>query len=105
MSKQIWSVLLNPHYRKLVIALLFLAMVSSFGGFFDALMNTFFWGLAGEDLSWFSLAIFGAALGIFLAVRLPRYFQKQHVIVVALLINMALSVKVSLRFLIGYPKT
>ncbi len=105
MSKQIWSVLLNPHYRKLVIALLFLAMVSSFGGFFDALMNTFFWGLAGEDLRWFSLAIFGAALGIFLAVRLPRYFQKQHVIVVALLINMALAiVKVSLRFLDWVPE-
>ena len=68
-------------------------------------MNTFFWGLAGEDLSWFSLAIFGAALGSFLAVRLQRYFQKQHVIVVALLINMALAiVKVSLRFLDWVPE-
>ena len=28
-------------------------------------MNTFFWGLAGEDLRWFSLAIFGAALEFF----------------------------------------
>jgi GPH family glycoside/pentoside/hexuronide:cation symporter len=105
MFKQIWSVVLNPYYRKLVIALLFLAVVSSFGGFFDALMNTFFWGLAGEDLRWFSVAILGAAFGIFLAVRLSRHYQKQHIIVAALLANMILAIiKVSLRFLDWVPE-
>ena len=105
MSKQIWPALFNPYYRKLVIALLFLSIVSSFGGFFDALMNTFFWGLAGEDLRWFSLAIFGAAFGIFLAVRLSRHYQKQHIIVAALLVNMVLAIaKVSLRFLDWVPE-
>ena len=104
MSKQIWPALFNPYYRKLVIALLFLAIVNSFGGFFDALMNTFFWELRSEDLRWFSVAMFGAALGIYLAVRLPRYYQKQHIIVAALSVNMIFAiVKVSLRFLDWVP--
>ena len=105
MFKQFWSLLFNPFYRKLVISMFFLAIVSSFGGFFDAIMNTFFWGLTGEDLRWFGVAILGAALGIFLAVRLSRYYQKQHIIIAALSINMVLAiVKVSLRFFDWVPE-
>lgn len=105
MLKQVWSVVLNPYYRKMVIALVTYAAIAGFGGVFDTLMNTFFWGLAGEELRWFGFAIFGAALGIFLAVRLQRYYLKQHILITALLINMVLAIaKVSLRFLDWVPE-
>lgn len=104
MLRQVWSVVLNPYYRKLVIAILVFAAISGFGGVFDALMNTFFWGLAGEDLRWFGFAILGAALGMYLAARLQRYYLKQHILVTAYLIVMVLAiVKVSLRFLDWVP--
>ena len=105
MLKQVWSVVLNPYYRKIVIALVTYAAITGFGGVFDSLMNTFFWGLAGEDLRWFGFAIFGAALGIFLAARLQRYYLKQHIVLAALFFNMVLAiVKVSLRFLDWVPE-
>ena len=105
MLKQVWAAILNPYYRKVVIAFLTFAAVAGFGGVFDALMNTFFWRLAGEDLRWFGFAIFGAALGIFLATRLQKYYLKQHILIGAFLVNMVLAIlKVSLRFLDWVPE-
>ena len=105
MLKQVWSAILNPCYRRLVIAFLTFAAIAGFGGVFDALMNTFFWGLTGEDLRWFGFAIFGAAIGIFLATKLQKHFLKQHILLTAFLINMVLAIlKVSLRFLEWVPE-
>ena len=105
MLKQVWSVILNPYYRRLVIAFLTFAAIAGFGGVFDAFMNTFFWGLTGEDLRWFGFAIFGAAIGIFLATKLQKHFLKQHILLTAFLINMVLAIlKVSLRFLEWVPE-
>jgi Na+/melibiose symporter-like transporter len=105
MLKQVWSAVLNPYYRKVVIAFLTFAAVAGFGGVFDALMNTFFWGLTGEDLRWFGFAIFGAAIGIFLAARLQNYYLKQHILLAAFLVNMVLAIlKVCLRFLDWVPE-
>ena len=89
----------------MVIAFLTFAAIAGFGGVFDALMNTFFWGLTGEDLRWFGFAVFGAAIGILLAAKLQNHFLKQHILVAAFLVNMVLAIlKMSLRFLEWVPE-
>jgi Na+/melibiose symporter-like transporter len=104
MLRQVFSVIINPFYFRVVIAFLAFAGAAGFGGVFDTLMNTFFWGLAGEDLRWFGFAILGAAVGIFAAVRLQKRFLKQHILITATSIVMVLAIiKVSLRFLDWVP--
>jgi len=104
MFKQVYSVITNPFYLRVVVAFLAFAGAAGFGGVFDALMNTFFWELAGEDLRWFGFAILGAAVGIFAAVRLQKRYLKQHILMAATAIVIVLAIiKVSLRFLDWVP--
>ena len=89
----------NPAYQRLVIAFLTVAAVAALGGVFDTFMNTFFWGLAAEDLRWLGFTIFGAALGIVGTAVLQKRFEKKHLMMAALGSVMVFSMlKVGLRF-------
>lgn len=60
-GSQLWSVLTNPSYLRIIIGLTLGTMVVAIEAVFNAYMGIHFWGLATEELRWLALAV---ALGL-----------------------------------------
>jgi Na+/melibiose symporter-like transporter len=76
------KILANRNYVWLLAGLFSLCLMS---GFRDALMlyvNTYYWGLSSEQISWFSLgSFFGYLAGFVLTPRLHAIWSKRQVII------------------------
>ncbi|MEM7077237.1 MAG: MFS transporter [Pseudomonadota bacterium] len=103
MFAEVIAALKNRNYRLLLAAMLVYFGIVSTLAVFDMLVNTYFWKLAGEQLSFLGLfGIIGPVLGFLLAPRIQPYFQKQHILCFGLLTQMILSLVVVSARLGGY---
>ncbi|MEM7016417.1 MAG: MFS transporter [Pseudomonadota bacterium] len=102
MLRQCFAALQSPNYRLIIVGYLTFIGIAGITGVFDSFMNTFFWGLAAEDLRWLTFTIIGAISAIASASLLQARFLKQHLLLTCLFSVMVLSMlKVTFR-LIGW---
>jgi len=103
MFSEIVAALDSSNYRLLLATVLIYFGTVSTLAVFDMLVNTYFWKLAGEQLSFLTLfAITGPVLGFIVAPRVQPYFQKQHILCATLLAQMAFSMLAVTARLSGY---
>ena len=96
MIAEIMAALQSRNYRILLgTILIYFAIVSTLA-VFDMLVNTYFWELTGEQLSSLALfAVIGPVLAFLIAPRIQPYFQKHHILVATLSLQMLLSLLVA----------
>lgn len=103
MFGEVMAALKSRNYRLLLVAVLFYFGIVSTLAVFDMLVNTYFWRLTGEQLSFLALlAIAGPVLGFVVAPRLQPYFQKHHILCFTLVAQMAFSMLAVSARLSGY---
>ncbi len=103
MFREIVAALGSRNYRLLLTTVLIYFGIVSTLAVFDMLVNTYFWKLAGEQLSVLSLfAIAGPVLAFIIAPRVQPYFQKQHILCASLLAQMGFSMLAVTARLSGY---
>lgn len=102
---EIRMALQNPNFRRVFIMVLTFFGVAGTNAVFDIYMNTYFWGLASEDLRWMTLSFLGALVALAFVGPLQKIYDKQRVATVtcALLVVTIMS-KVMLRFLGVLPE-
>ena len=90
----------SPNFRLILFGVLIYFAIQGVLRVFDVYMNTFFWGLAAEDLRYIAGFIVIGPIAAFGAVPiLQRRFQKHHVVITMLTAGMILGgLKVLLRF-------
>jgi glycoside/pentoside/hexuronide:cation symporter, GPH family len=92
MSGVLREVLLALRNRSFLWVFLAILAGSAIGGVGAALtiyMQTYFWGLAPEQLRWFVVAVFGAAVAFALVVPLQRRFDKKRILLTCMALNVA----------------
>ncbi len=101
------EVLLALRNRDFLVLFMTLLTASAIGGTVEALniyMQTYFWELRGEDLRWFTLAIFGFMVAFAMMPYLQSRFDKKVLVIAGLLFLVANGVTmISLRFLDVLP--
>lgn len=103
MVKEVIAALQSRNYQILLATMLiFFAIVSTLA-VFDMLVNTYFWRLAGEQLSTLALvAIIGPVSAFFIAPIIQPHFQKHHIVCAALVLQMLFSLLSVTARLSGY---
>jgi len=79
----------NRDFLVLFIALLIAMGIAGTTEVLAIYMNTYFWGLTTENLSWFSLAIIGSVVAFLLIAPLQSRFDKKQMLIGCLLFNLA----------------
>lgn len=71
----------NRDFVVLFLALFLSSILIGTGSALEIYINTYFWGLAPEDLRWFTLTIFGSMTAFVLIPLLQSRFDKKHLLV------------------------
>ncbi len=90
----------SPNFRLILFSVLIYFAIQGVLRVFDVYMNTFFWGLAGEDLRYIAgFIVIGPIAAFGVVPIMQRRFQKHHVVITMLTAGMILGgLKVLLRF-------
>jgi glycoside/pentoside/hexuronide:cation symporter, GPH family len=97
--KDLMDSLKNYDFKVLFTGLLAASVVGGTLSALNIFLSTYFWGLTTKDLSWFSLAGFGALLGFAFVSFLQKRFDKKHILVTCMLIQLMNGIAmVSMRF-------
>ncbi|HLZ85146.1 MAG TPA: MFS transporter [Caulobacteraceae bacterium] len=75
--RDVSSTFANPDFLMLFFGALVYAGISGTTDTMGTYLQTFFWGLAPEQIRWFQLSILGAVLAFFTLGRLERVFDKK----------------------------
>jgi Na+/melibiose symporter-like transporter len=74
----------NRNYLMIVLAMLTSFAIAGTGQALELYLNTFFWGLAPEQLRWFTLSIIGAVVAFVSVPVLQMRYDKRTVVLTAL---------------------
>ncbi len=97
--RELLLALKNRNFLRLFGAIFVGAIIAGTNGAMDLYMNTFFWGLRGEDLRWFVISIVGAVGAFILVGPLQKRFDKRTILLAVLILNLVNGMAfVSLRF-------
>ena len=86
--REVQLALTNRNFLIVFIAILVGGAIAGVGGALTIYMQTFFWGLKPEDLRWFVIAVFGAAIAFMGIVPLQRRFDKKRILLFCLTFNL-----------------
>lgn len=90
--RSIRSALTNRNFALLLTGSLINFGVLGVLGFFDMYVNTYFWGLTGEDIAWIAPFMpIGPAIAVLLVINFQAHFEKHHALVFALVGGMVMS--------------
>ncbi len=94
----------SANFRLIFICTLLFAGIAGVGQVFDIYMNTYYWEFKPADLRWFGFAIVGAMAAFVIVPGLQRRFEKQDILVGAIVIAWILPIlKVVFRFADIWP--
>jgi Na+/melibiose symporter-like transporter len=101
MFREIGGTLRNRNYRMLLLGLVFLSAALGVQETLSSFMGTYFWGLTGADLRYYSFAsAFGYWGAFFFTAALHRRFDKKPVFVTAVVAGVVIgAIPITLRFL------
>jgi Na+/melibiose symporter-like transporter len=74
----------NRDFAVLILGVLLFSAIAGTMGALGIYMNTYFWGLAPEQLRWFTLAILGAITAFLVVSPLQKRFDKKTLLLVSL---------------------
>ena len=107
LKRVLGEVMLALRNRDFLVIFVTLLLSSAIGGTVEALniyMQTYFWALNGEQLRWFGLAFFGAAIAFSITPMLQMRFDKKRLVIAGFFFLVGNGVAViGLRFLDVLP--
>lgn len=77
----------NRNFLRIFLAILLFGAIGGVGTALAIYMQTYFWGLAPEQLRWFVIAALGAVVAFLIVVPLQRRFDKQRILITCLLLS------------------
>jgi len=102
--REVGLALSNSQFLLIFLAILIGAAIAGTQGALEIYLNTYFWGLAPEDLRWFTLTFIGAGAAFMVVGRVQRRFDKKHIILSCSAINLFDGILlINLRFLDVLP--
>lgn len=77
----------NRNFLWIFLAILLFGSIGGISGALAIYMQTYFWGLAPEELRWFVIAATGAVVAFIIVVPLQRRFDKRRILLTCLVLS------------------